>query len=69
MSHFRKSLKKEVLGKTVEINAVVMDFIQPLKELPSTIKMESEKTERINAHDLFSLYTANVIKEDIVYAR
>ena len=46
-----------------------MDFLQPFKELPSTIKMKSEKTERIKAHDLFSLYTANVIKEDIVYAR
>ncbi len=63
MKHFRK---RSMSRKTVEINAVVKDFIKPFKEMPSTNKPTAD---RINAHELFSLYTADVIKEDIVYAR
>ncbi len=69
MNHLQKKLKRKVLRKTVEINAALKLFIQPFKEMPSTNNIDKECSDRINAHELFSLYTANVINEDIIYAR
>jgi hypothetical protein len=55
--------------KNVENSIPSEDSIQPFKEMPSVSSRGREKEKPITAHDLFSFYTANVIKEDIIYAR
>lgn len=69
MNHYRKILKRNILRKSVAIDEAATSFIQPFKEMPSINKIETDSEDRINAHELFSYYTANVIKQDIVYAR
>lgn len=69
MNNFRKRLKRKALRKNVQITNAINAFIQPFKELPSVIKTGQESADRINAHDLFSLYTADIIKEDVIFAR
>ncbi len=69
MNNFRKRLKRKALKKTVEIKEAINTYMQPFKEMPSLNNTGIESTDRINAHDLFSLYTADIIKKDIVYAR
>ena len=44
-------------------------FIQPFQKMPSISNMEQQMPERINAHDLFSMYRADIINREIVYAR
>lgn len=60
----RKTLSRNTLHKDAS-NA----HIQPFKEMPSINGTGLEAAGRMNAHDLFSHYTADVIREDIVYAR
>ena len=69
MNSFRNILKRKVLRKQVQIKEVLNKYIQPFKEMPSTNDIGPESPDRINAHDLFSLYTADIIKEDIVFIR
>ena len=53
----------------MEIKQAINTLIQPFKEMPSLNNTGRDNAERINAHDLFSLYTADIIKEDIVFVR
>ncbi|HQW44785.1 MAG: hypothetical protein IPP02_15990 [Chitinophagaceae bacterium] len=69
MNNFRKRLKRKALKKNVEIKQAINTLIQPFKEMPSLNNTGRDNAERINAHDLFSLYTADIIKEDIVFVR
>lgn len=69
MKKFEKQLKRGALKKSIEIRDVLNSFIQPFKEMPSTNKVGEENTGRISAHDLFSFYTADIIKEDVIFSR
>lgn len=69
MNRFMKRLKKRALKKNVEIQEVINTFILPFTELPSFHTTRDDNEERINAHDLFSQFTADIIKEDVVFAR
>lgn len=69
MNNFRRKLKRRAFKKTILIKEAVNIFIQPYKELPSMTDMGAIDTDRINAYDLFSFYTADIIKEDIVFIR
>ena len=69
MNIFEKRLKRKALKKTVQIKAAFNTYMQPFKEMPSSNNEGKKGETRITAHELFSLYTADVIKEDIVYAR
>ena len=69
MNHLSKRLKRKVLKKTAQINDAVNSIVLPFKEMPSNNNIVRESDDRINAHELFSLYTGNLIKQDIVYAR
>ncbi|HSN60733.1 MAG TPA: hypothetical protein VLR49_07350 [Ferruginibacter sp.] len=69
MNNLRKRLKRKAISKGVEIKEAINTFIQPFNEMPSLNDLGKENADRIDAHDLFSYYTADVIKEDIVYAR
>ncbi len=61
MNRSEVRLKRKALGKNGQV--------QFFKEMPSTDKSENGSPERINAHDLFSLYTADIIKEDVIFSR
>ncbi len=54
------------------IRIVKMDKIKPFKEKPSLEKELSEedfKKDNLPATDLFSLFTANIIKEEVIFTR
>lgn len=67
MNILKLRLKRNALRNIVKINNTLKSSIQPFKELPSINSIGQEA--RINAHDLFSFYTADIIKEDIVFVR
>lgn len=69
MNTYMKRLKRRALKKNVEIKDAINTFIMPFKEMPSVNTIREEDADRINAHDLFSLYTADIIKEDVIFAR
>ena len=69
MNSYMKRLKRRALKKNVEIKDVINTFILPFTEVPSFYTPREENEERINAHDLFSQFTANIIKEDVVFSR
>jgi hypothetical protein len=69
MNSFEKRLKRKAFKKTVQIKAAFNTYMQPFKEMPSSNNDGKKGEARITAHELFSFYTADVIKEDIVYAR
>ena len=69
MQHLKNRLKKKGLRKQVERNTPINMFIQPFQKMPSISNMEQQMPERINAHDLFSMYRADIINREIVYAR
>jgi hypothetical protein len=43
-------------------------YIQPFRQMPGTGNASSE-SDRMDAHDLFSQYTSEIIKEDVVFIR
>lgn len=69
MNNFRKRLKRKFCHKNVLIIESTHTFILPFKELPSIITSGEGSFCRIDAHDLFSHYTADIIKEYTVFAR
>lgn len=69
MNHLSKYLNGKQINESVEINESFNDFVQSFKEMPSINYSEIDNNARINAHDLFSFYTANIIKEEIVFIR
>jgi hypothetical protein len=64
----------EAAARYVEfIKRVSEEVIQPFKEKPSTDNQPkpkgNEKDSRLEASDLFSLFTADIIKEKAVFTR
>lgn len=57
------------LNQNNQIKDVTNAHIQPPQEIPSLYNAGQENADRINAHDLFSYYTADIIKEDTIFAR
>ena len=45
------------------VKTIRIDAIKPYKETPS------EEMEGLGAHDLFSLFTANIIQEQVKFVR
>mgnify|MGYP007115600797 CR=1 FL=1 len=60
------------IQKTLQKSLTLFEGILPFTEKPSN-KHLSERTENakdeINASDLFSLFTADIIKEEIIFTR
>lgn len=69
MKNFKLGLKRKALHKDAQIKDTVNASVQPVKEVPSLHNAGQENVDRINAHDLFSLYTADIIKEETVFFR
>ena len=61
----KKKLKK--LKFTKILQEVRIDAILPFKEKPS--KTNIEKKDNIAPSDLFSIFTADIIKEDVEFVR
>ena len=54
------------------INRVCIELIQPFKERPSLDQEPNEEDKdesKLGASDLFSLFTADIIKEKVAFTR
>lgn len=69
MNVVKKRRKRIMVKDTFQRREGINTFIQPFKELPSVNRTNQEDSGRINAHELFSLYTADIIKEDSIFIR
>ena len=61
----KKTIKRSKLGKV--LGKMKIDQILPFKEKPSD-DLKGKKNE-VGASELFSLFTADIIKEDIEFVR
>jgi hypothetical protein len=68
-TEFRQHAKKN-LGKSNPFGGIRSTF-STFAERPSHEKMgeQASSGKRIGAHDLFSLFTADIIKEDALFVR
>lgn len=69
MKFFNFSKKRQSINSNVQDENAIDTYIQPFQEMPSSGNIGQESADRINAHDLFSLYTADIIKEETMFAR
>ncbi|WP_373550069.1 hypothetical protein [Haliscomenobacter sp.] len=69
MKNFKLGLKRKALNKDVQRKDAVNASVQPSKEVPSINNKAQVNADRIDAHDLFSHYTADIIKEETVFFR
>ena len=63
----RKKTKRSKLVKVLK--KLKIDAILPFKEKPSVELSEPAKKGEMNASQLFSLFTADIIKEDVEFVR
>jgi len=63
----RKKTKRSKLIKVLK--TLKIDAIVPFKEKPSLEISEPGKKDEMNASQLFSFFTADIIKEDIEFVR
>ena len=61
----KKTIKRSKLGKV--LGKLKVDSIVPFKEKPADEIKETKG--KMEASELFSLFTADIIKEDIVFVR
>ena len=69
MKIFKLGLKRKALNKDEYSKDAVNASVQPFKELPSVNNKAQVNADRIDAHDLFSHYTADIIKEETIFFR
>jgi hypothetical protein len=69
MNPIKTRFKKRFIMRSSQAEDTVNGYIQPFKQMPCVGDKTPECVARINAHDLFSHYTVEIIKEDVVYAR
>ena len=62
----RKKTKRSKLLKVLK--KLKIESIVPFKEKPADV-LNKEKTEDMNASELFSFFTADIIKEDVEFVR
>lgn len=58
--------------KTIKNSMSTIEAILPFTEKPSNAhfaQKEKVMSDEIEAYDLFSLFTANIIKEEVVFTR
>jgi len=63
----KKTIKRSKLTKA--LRKLRIDSILPFKEKPSDDMMAKVKKEEMDASELFSFFTADIIKEDIEFVR
>jgi hypothetical protein len=68
MENLKNKMRNKVSKNKVQIKVAITTLIQPYNELPCDNNGQ-DGASRINPHDLFSFFTADIIKEDIVFIR
>ena len=64
--NMKRKIKRSKLVKT--LRKLKIDSIVPFKEKPCD-QFAKDKTNEMDASQLFSFFTADIIKEDIVFIR
>jgi hypothetical protein len=64
-----KQLRRNASKSAKQVKARNIKGIVPFTETPGENKYGEEKNQGIGASQLFSLFTADIIKEDIVFKR
>lgn len=64
-----KSSKLTSILKHVKISGILPFAEEPSDERKATESISKERDGRIGASDLFSIFTANIIKEEVVFTR
>ncbi|MEO6546852.1 MAG: hypothetical protein ABIN94_02595 [Ferruginibacter sp.] len=64
-------LKRKIISAKKSTGAMVADhFILPYEEkFPGGNKSGKTTNKEMNAHDLFNMFTADIIKEEVVFTR
>jgi hypothetical protein len=66
LKHFKK---RSVIKHFHHLKTTVHSYTQPLTQAPPIGLSDDESIDRLNGHDLFSHYTADIIKENTVFTR
>jgi hypothetical protein len=69
MKILKLSSKRSALPNPTAIKMAFNSSDRPFKQMPSKNTDGQNNADRINEHDLFSLYTADIIKEETVFIR
>lgn len=69
MKNFKLGLKRKAIHKDAYSKEAVNASVQLFKVLPSVNNKAQVNVDRIDAHDLFSHYTADIIKEETIFFR
>jgi len=64
--NMKKTIKRSKLAKA--LRKIKIDSIVPFKEKPSDLVNKDNKNE-MEASELFSLFTADIIKKDVDFVR
>lgn len=64
--NMKKTIKRSKLAKT--LRKIKIDAIVPFKEKPSDLVNKDNRNE-MEASELFSLFTADIIKKDVDFVR
>ena len=65
----KKTIPRTPKKLTALFDKVKMQSIKPFAEKPSTDRDLVKKKEELGASDLFSLFTANIIREEVIFTR
>lgn len=65
----KKTIPRAPKKLTALLDNVNMQSIKPFAEKPSADRDPIKKDEQLGASDLFSLFTANIIREEVVFTR
>ena len=65
--NMKKTIKRSKLAKALRKNKI--DSIVPFKEKPSDVLNKDQKNNEMEASELFSLFTADIIKKDVDFVR
>ncbi len=63
----KKTIKRSKLLKALK--KIKIESIVPFKEKPSVELHNSEKHDEMNASELFTIFTADIIKKDMEFVR
>ena len=69
MKNFERGLKREASNKNAYNKNIVNASTQSFIEDSSVNNRAQVNADRIDAHSLFSYYTADIIKEETVFIR
>lgn len=69
MRNIKMRLRRKAVNKSVPSKDTINTYIQSSKEVPLVNNPGQASADRIDAHDLFSHYTADIIKENTVFFR